>query len=131
MQCDTEYKKFWDPEELSQVENLPCFTYQSHLVVRRAAEFGRLRLSAVGRSEFFVLLHTCFWDTAQRGARRAREVDNGLKMDSPGRRFWGVLVAFPPAISVTLDSRSIEVRDEVKRTDFEVDKALLPYIRAR
>lgn len=60
MQYDMEWHKSWEPSELLQVPNPPCFSYHSHLAVRDSAELARRRLSAMGRSEFVVLFLTCF-----------------------------------------------------------------------
>lgn len=83
LQCDTKWKKFWEPEDLLQVPNPPCFVNHIHVAVRGAAA-GRRRLNAVARSEFVVLFLTCFWDTAQGGARQARVFESGLKIDASG-----------------------------------------------
>lgn len=111
VQCKYEWQKSWRPAELFQVPNPRCFSYHSHMVVRSAADFGRHCLSAVARSEFVVLFLTCFWDAVQRGWRRTRVVDSGLKMNAPGRRFLGVLVPSPSDIGAALDSRANDIRD--------------------
>lgn len=113
------------------VQNRPCLGCYSHLAVCGAAEFGRLRLTAMASSEFFVLFLTCFRDATQRGARRARVVDSGLKLDASYRRFWVVLVPVLSVNGAALDSRAIGVRNVALRTYYEGDKALLAYIRAR
>lgn len=127
VQGESQWQKSWEPTELLQ----SCFSYHCHLAVSGAMYFGRHRLSAEARSEFFVLFPTCFWDTAQRGARRARLVDGGLNMDAQGRLFWGVLVPIPRGIGAELYSRAIDLRDVAMRAGFEGDKALLAYICAR
>lgn len=81
--------------DLLKVSNPPYFSYCSLLVICVDLGIDRRRLSTVDRSEFVVQLHVCFWNASERGVRRAKVVDRGLKADASGCRYWGVLVPIP------------------------------------
>lgn len=66
----------------SEGAEYPCFSYLSPLDVRGAVGDCLRRLSAVAKSEFVILFLTCFWDTAEQGARLEKVIDSWMKVEA-------------------------------------------------